>query len=283
MKFEKDTYIHKKEIDWSALNLGVNIPVSIQVVFHNLIKKRLKKGETKSIKILIEGKSYDAKLVNIKFDEKKYPTHKELIQIRYTPTSEISQILKSIFNISFEYLKAEKEKLENKRQHIILPDNIKEYLVLYTTEFEDIYLMDYITNNDIRTTNKDISSISEEEFELSINYSKKDTTADILLKPQMVKMRKLDRSISDNLKLLYDFKCQICGSTFGNKYDGIVTEAHHIEPFAKSLNNNSDNILVVCPNHHRIIHKTNAVFEKVKLSYIYPNGLEERLALNYHL
>ncbi len=283
MKIVKDIYIHKKEIDWSSLNLGINIPVSIQVVFHNLIKQRLKKGDTKDIKIIIDEKSYDAKLVNIKFDEKKYPTHKELIQIRYTPTSEISQKLKSVFYASFEYLKIEKEKLVNKRQHIDIPDNLKEYLVLYTTEFDDVYLMDCITNDDINITNKDILSISEEEFELSVNYSKRDTTADILLKPQLVKMRKLDKSISDNLKLLYDFKCQVCGESIGDKYDGIVTEAHHIEPFAKSLNNNSDNILVVCPNHHRIIHKTNAEFEKQKLSYIYPNGLEEKLALNYHL
>lgn len=175
----KDTYIHKKEIDWSALNLGINIPVSIQVIFHSLIKDRLKKGETKNIKILLDGEFYNAKLVNIKFDEKKYPTHKELIQIRYTPTSKISQKLKSVFNASFEYLKAEKEKLVNKRQHINIPDNLKEYLVLYTTEFDDVYLMDCITNADINVTNKDISSISEEEFEFSVYYSKKDANSDI--------------------------------------------------------------------------------------------------------
>ncbi len=29
----------KKEVDWSVLHQGVGIPVTIQIVFHNTIKK----------------------------------------------------------------------------------------------------------------------------------------------------------------------------------------------------------------------------------------------------
>lgn len=283
MTIEKDTYIHKKEVDWSALNLGINIPVSIQVVFYDLIQHNLKKGDSIDIKIIIDDQFYNAKLVNIKFNEKKYPTHKELIQIRYSPTSEISKKLKSVFTSSFGYLKIEKEKLYNKRQHINVPNNLKEYLVLYTTEFENIFLLDCLTLDEIEETNKNLSSISEEEYEMDINYLQKDDTAKVITKPQIVKLRKLNKSICNNLKLLYNFRCQICGKIIDERYDGIVTEAHHIESFTKTFNNDSNNILIVCPNHHRIIHKTNPEFKRQKLSYFYPNGLEEKLILNEHL
>jgi hypothetical protein len=39
-------YISKKEIDWSALYLGVNIPVSLQNIFYDNIKIKLQKDET---------------------------------------------------------------------------------------------------------------------------------------------------------------------------------------------------------------------------------------------
>jgi hypothetical protein len=39
----------------------------------------------------------------------------------------------------------------------------------------------------------------------------------------------------------------------------------------------SGNIVVICPNHHRIIHATNAYFDRRSLTYEYPNGLREPL------
>jgi len=49
-----DLYIYKKEIDWSALHLGLNIPISLQDIFYQNLKLRLKKGETKKIKLLLD-------------------------------------------------------------------------------------------------------------------------------------------------------------------------------------------------------------------------------------
>lgn len=283
MIFETETYIHKKEVDWSALNLGINIPVSVQIDFHNQISKNLTKGDTIDIKIIIHGEFYSAKLTNINFDKRKYPTHKELVQIRYTPNSPISKKLKSIFKTSYDYLRIEKEKLQNKRQHIKLPDEIKEYLILYTTQFDNTFILESITSLELSESNKIISSIKEEDIEFDINYFKTDTNAGFSEKLQIVKIRKLDRSICTNLKLLYENKCQICGQNIGDKYNTIVSEAHHIHSFSQSLNNDFSNIMIVCPNHHRIIHKENPEFNKTKLAYLYPNGLEERLLINKHL
>lgn len=60
-------------------------------------------------------------------------------------------------------------------------------------------------------------------------------------------------------------------------------EAHHIDYFKRAFNNDSNNLLVLCPNHHRIIHKANPVFDRGKLIYKYHNGFEEGLFINKHL
>lgn len=279
----KDSYIYKKEIDWSVLHYGINIPVSTQVIFYDSIKNYLKKGETKEIKLFIDNKEYTVKLINQNFDEKKYPNHKELLQIRYTENSNIAKKLREIFYSSYKYLKIEKVKLINQRIPIKLPDDKKEFLVLYTTEFQDTFFVDTITLLENKLINKSIVDISEEEFELDINYNRIDKTATIKQKQQLVKIRKLDKSICDNLKLLYKFNCQICGDNFGETYDTIIVEAHHIESFTISMNNDSTNILVICPNHHRVIHKANPFFDLKNLFFIYPNGLKECLKLNYHI
>lgn len=53
--------------------------------------------------------------------------------------------------------------------------------------------------------------------------------------------------------------------------------------FSQSLNNDSTNLMIVCPNHHRIIHKCKPEFHPKKLKFEYPNGLHEPLRLNKHL
>ena len=99
-----DLYIYKKEIDWSALHLGLNIPISLQDIFYNNLQLRLRKGENKKIKLLLDGVEYPVVLTNIAFDETKYPTHKELLQIRFTPNSKIAKKLREFFNISYNIM-----------------------------------------------------------------------------------------------------------------------------------------------------------------------------------
>ncbi len=63
-------YVYKKEVDWSVLHQGVSIPVTIQIVFHNAIKKFLPRGQSIDIYLVLEGKTCKARLVNQKFDER---------------------------------------------------------------------------------------------------------------------------------------------------------------------------------------------------------------------
>ena len=111
----------------------------------------------------------------------------------------------------------------------------------------------------------------------------KDETSTIVEVQKTSKIRKLNRKIGEYLKELYGYRCQICGCLIGEEYGSHIAEAHHIDYFVKSLNNNADNQMIVCPNHHRIIHDANPAFDRSEILYVYPNGYREKLQLNKHL
>ena len=78
--------------------------------------------------------------------------------------------------------------------------------------------------------------------------------------------------------------CQvICGQYIGEPYGSHLIHAHHIHYFVHSLNNNANNIMIVCPNHHAIIHDLNPTFDFAQKQFHYPNGYVEGLAINLHL
>lgn len=77
--------------------------------------------------------------------------------------------------------------------------------------------------------------------------------------------------------------CQICGEDFGKRFEIHIVEAHHIDPFVATMNNDAANQIIICPNHHRVIHKVEPVFNRSRFLFIYLNGIEEKLLLNKHL
>ncbi|MCF8020938.1 MAG: HNH endonuclease [Vallitaleaceae bacterium] len=92
-----------------------------------------------------------------------------------------------------------------------------------------------------------------------------------------------------NIKKMFEFRdknhpsritqinCQICNFGFREKYGVDYAEAHHIIPFVESMNNNPENILILCPNHHRVIHRCNPVWDSAKKTLYYKNSLIEKI------
>ena len=124
--------------------------------------------------------------------------------------------------------------------------------------------------------------MSELDFENAFE-AREDANAGIREISGIRRIRQLDRSIGDSLKRLYDFRCQMTGERIGSEYDVLVVEAHHIVPFTLSMNNDTSNIIIVSPDYHRIIHKAKPVWDCKKLSFKFPNGLQERVKVNKHL
>ena len=169
------------------------------------------------------------------------------------------------------------------RRIIKLPNEYKEYLVIYTTKYDDSYILETIVADDMKVLREIIQGQNEQVMEAQFNYDVKDDTATVMEKARVVKIRKLNKKIGDNLKLLYGYCCQICGQVVEEEYGSHVVESHHIDYFTKSLNNDASNQMILCPNHHSIIHSTNPTFHRKRLTYVYRNGFEERLILNKHL
>jgi len=84
------------------------------------------------------------------------------------------------------------------------------------------------------------------------------------------------------LKHLYNFTCQVCEKEFKKDYGVPYSETHHIVWLSRGGVDHSNNLIVVCPNHHRIIHESYPVFDRKKLAFMYRNGREEHLKLTSH-
>jgi putative restriction endonuclease len=65
-----------------------------------------------------------------------------------------------------------------------------------------------------------------------------------------------DTKLSQELKKLYDYTCQICGLRISIKGIGYA-EAAHIKPLGKPHNGHDkpENLLCLCPNHHVMLDK----------------------------
>lgn len=124
-------------------------------------------------------------------------------------------------------------------------------------------------------------TISEDEIERIINF--RDDRAEIQIKCGTRKIRVYNTNIIRQLKALYQGRCQLCGEQPVEGFNADICEAHHIQYFSSSQNNDASNIIIVCPNHHRLIHKLNPVFDYEKCCYDFGDGKELPVKMDHHL
>lgn len=92
-----------------------------------------------------------------------------------------------------------------------------------------------------------------------------------------------DPWLGDTLKVLYDHRCQICLHDFKPRYGVPYADTRFIVDPKDGGEPVSRNLLVMCPNHDRIIGAAHAEFDSRSLTYRFPNGLVEKLTLRDHL
>ena len=278
-------FIMQKTVDWSLLNDGMTIPVSACALLKAWDESILIHGAGKDIKVLVDGELYDAKLKNQNFEQSNWAGHKDVIQIRYGRQSALAQKLRAVFKKSYDYLFAQKQLLGKSKRQILLPNDIHEYMRLYLTTSSDVLCMECCSSSDYQQLAHTLSVIPEEVYEQSDDeqFFMADKTASIEEKQRLVKYRRIDRSIILTLKRFYDYRDEISGEKIGDEYGDSVVEAHHIDYFTRSQNNDSTNIIIISPNYHRIIHKNNPRFNRKKFQFEFENGEVLRLKLYEHL
>ncbi|MBL7149597.1 MAG: hypothetical protein ISS80_05945, partial [Candidatus Cloacimonetes bacterium] len=209
-----ENYFFKKEVDLATLHQGFTIPRKQHNLFLHNIKYNLKPGEHLDIIFLINNEKFIARMRNVNFNKKRYPDHTPILQIRYDNNKFLINKLQSLFLNSYNYISNERKLKDIKgKKYIKIPDPQKEFLILYSTELSDTFVLDYLTfkeNNDLKNIIKE-KEISENTIELILN--EKDYNAKIELQHKLIKVRKLNYRIAIRLKELYDYKCQICGYT----------------------------------------------------------------------
>lgn len=122
---------------------------------------------------------------------------------------------------------------------------------------------------------------SEMDLEQIINF--RDHQATVRIKTSNNRIRVYNTSIISQLKKLYNGQCQICGQRPVNDFDVDICEAHHISYFSESHNNDSSNIIILCPNHHRLLHKLNPSFSAEALAFDFGDGKILTVKTDYHL
>ncbi len=111
--------------------------------------------------------------------------------------------------------------------------------------------------------------------------------------------KKIERNhqLIDRLKRVYDYECQLCSNEQRmpiEKQDGTkYVEVHHIKNLSEEYDEEGtldrvNNLIVVCPNHHKMLHYHNGGYQKIKLvngSLMFVNDSEETIPIkkNKHL
>lgn len=269
-----------KNVDYSVLTAGLTIPIQHQESVFSELGFTLERGQRKQIQILIDGTPYPAQIINIRFDKSKYPTHRDLLQIRYSAKSAVAQKLQELFTYSKEQIVLQRQYQGNGKLPNI--DEVhQEHIAIYSTHIAGTLLFDCMQIQEFQEESNALKELGESVAEGILDG--RDDTAGILIRTKSCKIRKLSRAIADDLKALYGYRCQICGQYIGEPYGSHLIHAHHIHYFVHSLNNNANNIMIVCPNHHAIIHDVNPIFDFAQKQFHYPNGYVEGLSLNLHL
>lgn len=126
-----------------------------------------------------------------------------------------------IIRDSVAYLqeRAEEQQLLNDSISPIEPEQVEEFDSQFLRDFED-----------------DFSHLKNEREEVKLERIKR------------------YRKVVDMLKDIYNGECQICGFAFMKNNDRNYSEAHHLDPLSLGGSQDEDNVVILCANHHRMLH-----------------------------
>lgn len=104
------------------------------------------------------------------------------------------------------------------------------------------FKLEYVGTNATRKTFEDIE----------LDYRQRDKKRKASVALRIIR----DTAIALDIKKLYNFKCQVCGTCIDTK-NGKYAEGAHIRPLGKPHNgeDNPDNVICLCPNHHVMFDK----------------------------
>ncbi|MBU6287503.1 MAG: HNH endonuclease [Chloroflexi bacterium] len=91
------------------------------------------------------------------------------------------------------------------------------------------------------------------------------------------------RRHADSLRKTYAGRCQVCVYDPQSQYGHETCQVHHVVWLSRGGENELRNLVLLCPNHHSIVHRDDAPFDYGEMAFSFSNGMTESLRLNEHL
>lgn len=90
------------------------------------------------------------------------------------------------------------------------------------------------------------------------------------------------RAHVEALRQMYRGRCQLCGWESRDAHAVDVCEGHHLQWLSRGGGDARDNMVLLCPNHHRLVHALDAPLDFRDLAFDL-GGRRAALCLNEHL
>jgi 5-methylcytosine-specific restriction enzyme A len=94
---------------------------------------------------------------------------------------------------------------------------------------------------------------------------------------------KRNRLFAEELREVYSGRCQICSWEPRLIYGTDVCEAHHVRWLGRGGQDALTNLVLLCPNHHRVIHKVDAPFDWAKMGFVLGSRIEQLTHIEHDL
>lgn len=133
----EDDIILTHSIDWSPFEYGFTIDKKFHEAVFKAVGHYIPRGSGVDIKVLFQGKAFDAKITNADSKGRKGDTIRLLYKGK---NNTLGSYLKEVLPEVYDYLKTFKEKNGGRKQ-CPLPSDLRKMLVLNRTENKDIFNM----------------------------------------------------------------------------------------------------------------------------------------------
>lgn len=140
--------IGRKKVDWSIFEYGSTIPNDFKPFFYKAnAGEEIEIGKGKQVTLRYEGNQYQVFLRNI--DQKS--SGRVTLQLNFH-SNDLKELMLTHFKHSYEYISARKPQDSGIKKQVVVPDELAEYLELYSTHIPYTYEMKLITIESNRNT-----------------------------------------------------------------------------------------------------------------------------------
>ena len=92
-----------------------------------------------------------------------------------------------------------------------------------------------------------------------------------------------NRQFAEALREAYKGSCQVCRWAPRSIYGTDLCEAHHIRWLGRGGEDRLSNLVLLCPNHHRAVHRVDAPFDWDSKQFQFEGRVEALALLNHEL